>query len=123
MTDPTLYERLGGYDAIAAVSTALLGRLHADPTIGRFWQNRGSDGLAREKQLLIDFLSHAAGGPLLYTGRGLLQSHTGMGITDQDWDLFVGYLNDTLDDFAVPAAERNDLLAYIDSTRVELVGV
>ena len=49
----TLYARLGGYDAIAAVADDLLPRLQSDARLARFWQNRGEDGLRREKQLLI----------------------------------------------------------------------
>jgi hemoglobin len=64
MSDATLYERLGGYDAISAVADNLLPRLTGDSQLGRFWENRGADGLQREKQLLIDFLCHSAGGPL-----------------------------------------------------------
>ena len=58
MENPSLYERLGGYDNIASVANDLLPRLMADPVLGRFWKNRGEDGLRREKQLLIDFLFH-----------------------------------------------------------------
>ena len=54
--EPTLYARLGGYDAIAAVADNLLQHLIADAQLGRFWQNRGEDGVRREKQLLVDFL-------------------------------------------------------------------
>jgi len=75
----TLYARLGGYDAIAAVSDDLLTRLKADPQLGRFWAHRGEDGVRREKQLLIDFLCASAGGPLYYTGRDMATSHKGMG--------------------------------------------
>jgi hemoglobin len=56
MTKTTLYERLGGYDAICAVTNDLLPRLQADSQLARFWQHRGEDGVKREKQLLIDFL-------------------------------------------------------------------
>ncbi len=45
----TLYKRLGGYDAIAAVADNLLPRLMADPRLGRFWKHRGEDGVRREK--------------------------------------------------------------------------
>src|SRR5208283_2321340 len=62
----SLYSRLGGYDAIAAVSENLVGRLMADPLLGRFWANRSDDGIRREKQLLIDFLCQSAGGLLFY---------------------------------------------------------
>src|SRR2546429_349812 len=65
----SLYERLGGYNAIAAVATDLLSRLRADPQLGRFWAHRGEDGITREKQLLVDFLCANAGGPMYYRGR------------------------------------------------------
>jgi hemoglobin len=77
----TLYARLGGYDAIAAVANNLVSRLQADARLGRFWANRGEDGVRREIQLLIDFLCQSAGGPLLYTGRDMKISHQGMRIT------------------------------------------
>ena len=77
----TLYERLGGYDAIAAVANDLLPRLQADPQLGRFWAHRGDDGVQREKQLLIDFLCASAGGPVYYRGRGMELCHRGMRIS------------------------------------------
>ena len=55
MSPKSLYERLGGYDAISAVSNDLVDRLQADPQLGRFWQHRGEDGMKRERQLLVDF--------------------------------------------------------------------
>jgi hemoglobin len=76
-----LYTRPGGYDAIAAVANNLVSRLQADARLGRFWANRGEDGVRREIQLLIDFLCQSAGGPLLYTGRDMKISHQGMRIT------------------------------------------
>jgi hemoglobin len=121
--EKTLYERLGGYDAIAAVADNLLPRLENDTQLGRFWANRGDDGIAREKQLLVDYLCSSAGGPLLYTGRDMLTSHRGMGITDSDWQIFIGHLKATLAEFQVPGKEQDDVLAFIDSTRADIVGV
>jgi hemoglobin len=83
----TLYERLGGYDAIAAVANDLLPRLGADPQLGRFWAHRGNDGIMREKQLLIDFLCASAGGPMYYRGRDMTLTHRGMRISDSDWNV------------------------------------
>lgn len=117
----TLYERLGGYDAVAAVADALLQRLRSDSQLGRFWENRGDDGLAREKQLLIDFLCASAGGPLLYTGRDMVTSHRGMGITPADWDIFISHVEATLRQFELPTAEFNDVIGFIQSTRDEIV--
>ena len=67
----TLYERLGGYNAIAAVANDLLPRLRSDPQLGRFWAHRGEDGIMREKQLLIDFLCASAGGPMYRAAKKL----------------------------------------------------
>ena len=121
MTEKTLYERLGGYDAISAVVNDLLPRLESDPQLGRFWEHRGEDGINREKQLLIDFLCANAGGPLLYTGRDNKTSHRGMGISDSDWEKFIAHLNATLDNFQLPAQERSDVIAFIESTRADIV--
>jgi len=117
----SLYERLGGYDAVAAVADDLLPRLMGDAQLGRFWEHRGEDGLRREKQLLIDFLCHSAGGPLYYTGRDMATSHRGMRISNGDWDLFVGHLQDTLAKFDVGERERTDVLAFIECTKQDIV--
>lgn len=123
MTDatPSLYDRLGGYDAISAVANNMLPRLMSDSQIGRFWENRGADGIAREKQLLIDFLCHNAGGPMYYTGRDMTVTHLGMRISESDWTIFIGHLTDTLKHFDLPVAETDDVLSFIESTRSEIV--
>lgn len=121
MTEATLYTRLGGYDAIAAVADNLLPRLFGDALLGRFWANRSDDGLQREQQLLVDFLSNAAGGPMYYTGRDMKLSHKGMRISEADWAAFIGHLNATLDVFNLPARERGEVLAFIDSTKADIV--
>jgi len=119
----SLYQRLGGYDAIEAVASDLLPRLMSDPQLGRFWQNRGTDGIQRERQLLVDYLCNAAGGPVYYTGRDMKTSHAGMGISDSDWQALIDHLTATLDKFGVPDTEKDDLLAFIDSTKEDIVEV
>ena len=121
MSKATLYERLGGYDAISAVANDLLPRLQGDPKLGRFWQNRGDDGVEREKQLLIDFLSSSAGGPMFYTGRDMKTTHKGMKISESDWSAALGHLNATLEKFKVPQAERDQVVAFIQSTKSDIV--
>ena len=121
MTKGTLYERLGGYDAISAVVSDLLPRLQADPRLGRFWQHRGDDGVRREKQLLIDFLCSSAGGPLYYTGRDMKTAHKGMKISESDWSALLGHLNATLEAFHVPQAERDEVVAFVQSTKPDIV--
>ncbi len=121
MSKTTLYERLGGYDAICAVANDLLPRLQADAQLARFWRHRGEDGLKREKQLLIDFLCNSAGGHLYYTGRDMKTSHQGMKISDGDWSAFLGHLKATLETFRVPPAERDEVVAFIQSTKSNIV--
>jgi len=120
-TTASLYARLGGYDAIAAVADDLLSRLVSDPQLGRFWAHRAADSIRREKQLLIDFLCASAGGPLYYTGRDMTTSHKGMGISARDWEIFLGHLRATLDRFQVPEKERREVLSFVDSTRADIV--
>lgn len=119
----SLYERLGGYDAITAVANNLLARLQADQALGRFWKNRGSDGIARETQLLIDYICSCAGGPMYYTGREMQLSHKGMGISEGDWQAFLGHLSSTLDAFHAPPQERAEVLGFIESIKGEIVEV
>ncbi len=121
MPEKTLYARLGGYDAIAAVTDDLLERLMADSQLARFWRDRARDSVHREKQLLIEFLCASAGGPVYYLGRDMLTSHRGMGISESDWTLFVRHLEATLDRFAVPQRERGEVLAFVDSTKKDIV--
>jgi len=121
MNKKTLYERLGGYDAISAVANDLVPRLQADPQLARFWQHRGEDGIKREQQLLIDFLCSSAGGSLYYTGRDMKTTHKGMNISESDWLAFLGHLNATLEAFRVPQAEREEVIAFVQSTKRDIV--
>lgn len=123
MSEKPLYERLGGYDAIAAVTNDLLPRLQSDPQLGRFWKHRGEDGIAREKQLVIDFLCSSAGGPMYYTGRDMKTVHKGMQISESDWSAFLRHLNASLDAFQVPQRERDEVVAFIQSTKSDIVAV
>ena len=93
----SLYDRLGGYEAISAVVNDLMPRLISDPQLGRFWANRGNDGVQREKQLVINFIVNRAGGPLFYAGREMELSHKGMKISESDWRIFMEHLRATLE--------------------------
>jgi hemoglobin len=117
----TLYERLGGYDAIAAVAKDLLRRLRNDSQLGRFWAHRGEDGVQREEQLLIDFLCASAGGPMYYRGRDMALSHRGMRISESDWNVFLGHAGATLAKFKVPEAEQRDVVAFVQSLKKDIV--
>ena len=63
----------------------------------------------------------AAGGPQLYSGRSMRESHEHLGITSGEWEAFLDDLRQTFDHFAVPAAERAELLAIVESTKGDIV--
>lgn len=119
----TLYERLGGYDAIAAVTADLMQRIKADSELGRYYRYRGEDGIQREEQLLVDFLCSCAGGPMYYTGRDMKTLHKGMKLGESDWAALLRHLNDTLEAFEVSQAESDDVVAFIQSTKSNIVEI
>ena len=121
MTQRSLYERLGGYDGIAAFTNDLLPRLQADPQLGRFWQNRGDDGIAREHQLLIDYLCASAGGSMYCTGRDMKLTHKGMKISERDWSIFLEHAGATLKALQVPKQECDDVAAFVTSLKPDIV--
>ena len=118
----TLYQRLGGYDALAAVTDDFIGRLATDPQLGRFFTGFSNDSKVRIRQHVVDFLCVATGGPCKYTGRDLKTSHTGLNITESDWNLTVRHLTATLDKFKVPEKEKNEVLQAIGSQKGDIVG-
>ena len=117
----TLYARLGGYDAIVAVSENLVGRVSKDPRLGRFWAHRGEDGVKRELQLLINFLCNVTGGPMVYTGRDMKTAHKGMRIDEQDWKAFLGHVHSTLDHFGLTGETREAVVSFVESTKGDIV--
>ena len=121
MNEKSLYERLGGYDGITAFVDGLLPRLQGDAQLGRFWQNRGHDGIAREKQLLIDYLCSSAGGPVYYTGRDMALTHQGMAIRESDWEIFLNHAGATMETMRIPLQERNDIGAFVLSLKDDIV--
>ncbi|MDP6579701.1 MAG: group 1 truncated hemoglobin [Vicinamibacterales bacterium] len=121
MSEKSLYERLGGYDGITEFADDLLPRLQSDAQLGRYWQNRGDDGIKREKQLLIDYLSASASGPMYYTGRDMKLSHAGMKISESDWSVFLGHAGDTMAALNVPKQECDDVVAFVLSLKVDIV--
>lgn len=117
----TLYERLGGYDAIAAVTDDFLGRLVKDPQLARLFVGFSDDSKQRIRQHTVDFLCKATGGPCVYHGRDMKTVHTGVGITESDWQVSVKHLHATLDKFKVPQPERQEVLAAISDLKSDIV--
>jgi hemoglobin len=116
-----LYLRLGGYDAIAAFVDDLLPRLTSDPLIGVYWKGKCKDSMQKDRQLVVDFLCAATGGPVKYLRRDKKTSHEGLGISQNDWDVFVQHTIASLNDLGVAEREKNDFLAAAASLHGDVV--
>jgi hemoglobin len=84
--DKTLYQRLGGYDAVTAVTDEFIGRLATDEQEKRFFIGFSTDSKMRIRQLIVDLICKSSGGPCVYSGRDMKTAHAGAGITKSDWD-------------------------------------
>ncbi len=113
-TEANLYQRLGGYDAIAGFVDLALPRVAANPKLGRLFQGHSQDSQLRLRQLIIDMLCRTTGGPCVYIGRPLKPAHTGLGITAEDWKTFIDIIRNALEERRVPAAERAELLQIFE---------
>jgi hemoglobin len=120
-TPESLYQRLGGYDAIAAATDELLARLQADPQLRDYWKGASNNNQRKARQLIVDFMAEAAGGPAYYTGRDMKLSHEGMHIDESDWEAFMRHAVATLDHFAVPPQEKDEVLAFFAGLREDIV--
>jgi len=117
----SLYERLGGYDALAAVTDDFIGRLASNDKLGKFFVGLSTDSKKKVRQHVVDFLCAATGGPCAYTGRDMKTSHAGLGITKEEWDLGGKLLIDTLNKFKVPAKEQGEVMAAVAGLEKDIV--
>ena len=120
-TQKTLYERLGGYDAISAVVDEFLQRVWDDPTVGRFFVGMGTDTRNQLRQKNKNLLCFNTGGPCRKINRSLKVTHEGLGITDKEFDIVVNHLADTLNEFKVPAREQQELMTKVGQLRAYIV--
>ena len=117
----SLYKRLGGYDALAAVTDDFVQRLATDPQLAKFFAGHSTDSLKRLRQLVVDQLCEATGGPCYYTGRSTKTAHAGLGITEDQWNATANHLVETLDKFNVPPKEKNEVLSAISGLKSDIV--
>jgi hemoglobin len=116
----TLYERLGGYDAIAAIVDDFLAMMRNDPRFARFGGGRSLDSVRRTRQLIVEQLTELAGGPCVYTGRDMKTSHAGLGITQDDWEASLRHVQAALDHAGVPLQEASEFLSFFERYRAEI---
>jgi hemoglobin len=118
----SLYTRLGGYDALAAVTQDFIGRLATDPALAKFFTGLNDTSKERVVSHVVDFLCKATGGPCIYTGQDMKTAHTGLHITEAEWNTSAAHLTETLNKFKVPAKEQAEVMAAISGLKGQIVG-
>ena len=113
-----LYERLGGKEAIFAVVERMTEYVARDERINGFFV--GAD-LERVNAMLTEQICEASGGPCTYTGGDMISVHTGMNITETQFNALVEDLIRSLNDFRVPEREQKELLQLLGSMQEEIV--
>ncbi len=119
--EKSLYERLGGYEAISAVVNDFAGKLFIDPKVGTFFKGMGTDTRKSFVQKNINLVCNVTGGPCKVISRRAKTVHGGLGITEEDFNVVAQHLVDTLDKFKVPAKEKQELLSIIDTLKPDIV--
>jgi hemoglobin len=116
----SLYERLGGVDAITAVARAFEDRAAKDDRINQKFARTSLGRLTKE---FVDQLCQDTGGPCTYTGLSMRRAHTNMGVTSGEWDAFMEDFVATLNAFNVGKAEQDELLSDLRPMRADIVEV
>jgi len=114
----SLYERLGGTEAITAVVKDFVATTGADPRISMFFTNAD---IPKLEQMMVDQICEATGGPCKYTGKSMKESHTGMKVRPEHFEAFIDDLTKTLDKFKVGEREKGEVLAAFRSMQADVV--
>ena len=115
---PTLYDELGGADALEAVIAEFYRRVIADPILAPFF--RGVQ-MSKQHQRQVQFFTQLLGGPACYVGRDMRKAHAGMGLTDTHFGCVAGHLVGTLQELGVPAAHIERVVALVVPLHDEIV--
>ncbi|MBI5059653.1 group 1 truncated hemoglobin [candidate division KSB1 bacterium] len=123
---PSLYDRLGGVYNIASVVDVFIEKLlvndvlNANPAIKEARDRVPKAGLKFQVTALV---CQVTGGPQVYTGRSMKESHAHLNIANKEWDAMVVDFVKTLDEFKVPKPEQGELLAIVGTTKADIVTV
>lgn len=124
MPAKSLYDRLGGVYPIAVVVDDFIERLLVNDTLNAnaaIEQARARVPAAGLKFHVTTLVCQVTGGPCKYTGRDMKSSHAHLRISEKEWQAMLADFNTTLDKFKVPAAEKSELIAIVNSTKGDIV--
>jgi len=118
--EKSLYDRLGGGDAITALTESWVARVGGDDRANGKFIRTDIERLMKE---VVDQLCEAAGGPCTYTGRSMLETHAGMKVTAGEFDVVMQHLDAALDELKVPKTEHDELVGLLRPMRADIVEV
>ena len=116
--EKSLYDRLGGKEAITLVVQTMLDSVLTDGRIKDFFAHANPDRL---EKMLIDQICEASGGPCKYTGLRMKEAHQNMGIASKDFNALVEDLVKALDKYKVPEKEKGELLSVLSGMKGDIV--
>ena len=122
-TGPTLYQRLGGREAIKLVVDDFVANMAADPRVNGRFKGLDAARVAKLQTNLADQICDVTGGPCAYLGKDMKSAHTGMGITEAEWNATVENLVKSLNKYKVPEKEQQELLAALGGMKKDIVGL
>ncbi len=120
----SLYERLGGVYNIAVVVDDFIERLLVDDTLNAnpaIKAARDRVPKAGLKFHVTALVCQVTGGPCTYTGRTMKVAHAKLNINEAQWAAMVADFKVTLNKFKVPAAEQEELIRIVGSTKADIV--
>ena len=116
----SLYDRLGGLDAINALTESWVARVGGDDRAnGKFVRT----DIPRLMKEVADQLCEVTGGPCTYTGRSMRTTHDGMQVTAGEFEVVMQHLEAALDELNVPTTEHDELTGLLRPMREDIVEV
>jgi len=120
-SEAPVYDRIGGYDAIAAIIDELFALMRADSRFARFGAGRSLDSRQRAQQLTVDLICSVSGGPCYYIGRDMRTSHAGLQITVSEWDACIELTQIALAKHSIGSREAVEFIALFERYKDEIV--
>lgn len=117
----TLYQRVGGYDALAKLGADFTRSLGTDPAVGPFFFARSDDSRRRILQAFVLLLCQDSGGPCFYTGRDMKAAHVGLKMTDGHFDAVMRLWGEALDRHKITGANKAEMTQVFAKYRGDIM--
>ncbi len=117
-TTKSLYERLGGETGVRKIGNEILDKNLNNPRIGHYFHKVDMDKL---KQLVFEFFSMGLGGPHQYTGRSMSTAHTGLNISETDFEIANDDTINALRENGVGEKEIDEIITILNSMKQDVI--